>query len=268
MSVCVVRRHFGSRRGFFWATYCLGMESSLSALYAWGAARALLWCTDLGEVPPGAKQRHPGIIVFDSGAFVRGAEHWSVYMQDVLQAVYENTGQRCIVVARGGASFNHRDVSRTYQHVFQCIKERCDAPLFMVWVSFGNDLYPPRADMRKYEAGVLAAVSSLLTLAFAYCPRHCFLYGASSEVWQYAKHFDSAECREYDRLVGVVCGHFLACRSLYPGLDARTGAELLHGVELADRIGHFSAGSIGMLRHFYTELVQWGMMWGMSRSRL
>ena len=237
------------------------------SLYDWGAAQALVWPNEVGDVFSGL-HRPSGIIVADSGAFVYGDDHWSVYMQDVLHAVYENTGQRCILVARGGASFNHWDVSRTYHHVFQCIKERCDAPLFMVWVSLGNDLYPPRADMRKYEAGVLAAVSSLLTQAFAYCPRHCFLYGASSEVWQYAKHFDSAECREYDRLVGVVCGHFLAGRSTYPGLDARTGAELLHAVELVDRIGHFSSGSIGMLRHFYIEIVQWGMMWGMSRSRL
>ena len=190
-------------------------------------------------------------------------------MQDVLQAVYERTGQRCILVARGGLAFcNDWDPSRTYHHVLHCITARCEAPRFVVWISLGNDLYPPRADMRAYEPGLLGAVGSFLTQAFAYCPQHCFLYGASSEVWQYAKHFDSAECREYDRLVGVVCGHILACRSTYPGLDARTGAELLHGVELADRIGHISSGSIGMLRHFYTENVLWGMMWGRSRSRL
>ena len=131
------------------------MESSLSALYAWGAARALLWRTDLGEVPPGAKQRPPGIIVVDSGAFVRGAEHWSVYMQDVLQAVYERTGQRCILVARGGLAFcNDWDPSRTYHHVLHCITARCEAPRFVVWISLGNDLNPPRADMRAYEPGL------------------------------------------------------------------------------------------------------------------
>ena len=235
------------------------MVTSPCALYAWGAAQALLWRNDLGEVPPGAKQRPPGIIVVDSGAFVRGAEHWSVYMQDVLQAVYERTGQRCILVARGGLAFFHWDPSRTYQYVLQCITARCEAPRFVVWISLGNDLYPPRADMRAYEPGLLGAVGSFLTQAFAYCPQHRFLYGASSEVWQYAKHFDSAACREYDRLCGTVCGHILAQRSTYPGLDARTGAELLNGVELADRIGHFSSGSIAILRQFYTELVKWGM---------
>ena len=236
------------------------MVTSPCALYAWGAAQALLWRNDLGEVPPGAKQRPPGIIVVDSGAFLRGAEHWSVYMQDVLQAVYERTGQRCILVARGGLAFcNHRDPSRTYHHVLHCITARCEAPRFVVWISLGNDLYPPRADMRAYEPGLLGAVGSFLTQAFAYCPQHCFLYGGSSEVWQYAKHFDSGACREYDRLCGIVCGHIRAQRSMYPGLDARTGAELLNGVELADRIGHFSAGSMAILRHFYTELVMWGM---------
>ena len=98
------------------------MESSLSALYAWGAARALFW---------------------------------SVYMQDVLQAVYERTGQRCILVARGGLAFcNHRDPSWTYHHVLQRITARCDAPRFVVWKSLGKDLCPPRADMRAYEPGL------------------------------------------------------------------------------------------------------------------
>ena len=236
------------------------MVTSPCALYAWGAAQALLWRNDVGEVSSGAKQRPPGIIVVDSGAFVRGAEHWSVYMQDVLQAVYERTGQRCILVARGGLAFcNGWDPSRTYQYVLQCITARCEAPRFVVWISLGNDLYPPRADMRAYEPGLLGAVGSFLTQAFAYCPQHCFLYGGSSEVWQYAKHFDSGACREYDRLCGTVCGYIRAQRGMYPGLDARTGASLLNGVELADRIGHFSAGSMPILRHFYAELVVWGM---------
>ena len=235
------------------------MVTSPCDLYAWGAAQALVWRNDLGEVPPGAKHRPPGIIVVDSGAFVRGAEHWSVYMQDVLQAVYERTGQRCMLVARGGLAYFHWDPARTYRHVLGIITERCEAPRFVVWISLGNDLYPPRADMRVYEPGLLAAVGSFITQAFAYCPQNRFLYGASSEVWQYAKHFDSAACREYDRLCGTVCGHILAQRSTYPGLDARTGAELLNGVELADRIGHLSSGSMPILRHFYSEAVKWGM---------
>ena len=240
------------------------------ALYAWGAAQALLWRKDVGEVSPGAKQRPPGIIVVDSGAFVRGAEHWSVYMQDVLQAVYERTDQRCILVARSGLAFcNDWDPTRTYQYVLQCITACCEAPRFVVWISLGNDLYPPRADMRAYEPGLLGAVGSFLTQAFAYCPQHRFLYGGSSEVWQYAKHFDSGACREYDRLCGIVCGHIRAQRSMYSGLDCSTGARLLHGVELVDRIGHFSAGSMATLRHFYTVLVMWGMTTASPfRSRL
>ena len=113
--------------------------------------------------------------------------------------------------------------------------------------------------MREYEARLLAAVSLLVMEAVEYCPgRHCFMYGASTEVWQYGR-YGSKACREYDRLVDVVCGHILASRSKYPGLVAVSGAGLLHGVELADRIGHFSSGSIPMLRAFYTQLVQWGM---------
>ena len=245
------------------------MASSL-ALYALGAAQALLWVNDLVEAAPGAKMRPPGIVVVDSGAYVRGAEHWSVYMLDVLQAVYRSTGQRCMLVACSGLAFcNDWEPTRTYQYVFKRITACFEAPRFVVWISLGNDIYPPRADMRAYEPGLLGAVGSFLSEAFAYCPQHRFLYGGSSEVWQYAKHFDSGACREYDRLCGIVCGYIRAQRSMYSGLDARTGAELLYGVELADRIGHFSAGSMAILRHFYTVLVMWGMTTASAfRSRL
>ena len=249
------------------------MATSRFAPYSLGAAEGLVWRSDLARAGPGhmgALQRPPGIIVVDSGAFLRGAELWSFFMQDVLRAVYERTGQRCMLVARGGLAFcNDRDPTRTYQYVLDRITECCEAPRFVVWISLGNDLYPPRADMRAYEPGLLGAVGSFLTQAFAYCPQHRFLYGGSSEVWQYAKHFDSGACREYDRLCGIVCGYIRAQRRMYSGLDARTGAELLHGVELADRIGHFSAGSIAILRHFYTVLVMWGMTTASPfRSRL
>ena len=76
-------------------------------LYAWGAVEVLYaW----GAVSP------DGIIVSDSGAFIRGKEHWSVYMVDVLQALYERTGLRCMLVARGGLAFvNHRNRLRGLQ---------------------------------------------------------------------------------------------------------------------------------------------------------
>ena len=157
------------------------MGTSLFAPYALGAAQGLVWRCDLPRAVPGHRGpplSPPGIIVVDSGAFLRGAEHWSVYMEDVLQFVYEWTGQRCMLVARGGLAFSHdRDPTRTYQYVLDRIKECCEAPRFVVWISLGNDLYPPRSDMRAYEPRLLDAVGSFLTEAFAYCPENRFLYG-------------------------------------------------------------------------------------------
>ena len=124
-------------------------------LDVWGACHVLLWRVHQDDVLLGVKPRPSGIILADSLAFVRGAEHWTVYMQDVLQVVFERTGQRCILVARGGLAFcNHRDPSWTYHHVLQRITARCEAPRFVVWKSLGKDLCPPRADMRAYEPGL------------------------------------------------------------------------------------------------------------------
>ena len=228
-------------------------------LYAWGAVEVLYaW----GAVSP------DGIIVSDSGAFIRGNEHWSVYMEDVLQALYERTGLRCMLVARGGLAFvNHWKPSCTYEHVLRAIKARCDVPGFVLWVSLGNDLYPPRPDMGSYQPRLLAALDSFLTEAFAYCPHNCFVYGGSSDVWQYYPDRGGPACREYDRLVGIVIEHILQHRRTYPQLDARTGADLLHGVQLADRIGHFSAASMGIIREFFTTVVSWASV-ERARSRL
>ena len=49
--------------------------------------------------------RADGIIVLDSGAYIRGARHWTEYMAELLFHIYVATGQRCIAVAQGGLSF-------------------------------------------------------------------------------------------------------------------------------------------------------------------
>ena len=152
MSVCVVRRHFGSRGVFSGPRIALAW-SPLFLLCMHGALLRLWY----GAVTWARYrlERSSATLVSSSGVFVRGAEHWSVYMQDVLQAVYERTGQRCILVARGCLAFcNHRDPSWTYHHVLQRITARCEAPRFVVWKSLGKDLCPPRADMRAYEPGL------------------------------------------------------------------------------------------------------------------
>ena len=126
MSVCVVRRHFGSRGVFSGPRIALAW-SPLFLLCMHGALLGL--CYGALTWARYRLERSSATLVSSSGVFVRGAEHWSVYMQDVLQAVYERTGQRCILVARGGLAFcNHRDPSWTYHHVLQRITARCEAP--------------------------------------------------------------------------------------------------------------------------------------------
>ena len=228
-------------------------------LYAWGAVEVLYaW----GSVSPDC------IIVSDSGAFIRGKEHWSVYMQDVLQAVYERTGLRCMLVARGGLAFvNLWTPSCTYEQVLRAIQARCDVPAFVLWVCLGNDLYPPRPNMSSYQPRLCAALDSFLSEAFRYCPRNFFVFGGSSDTWQYYPDRGGPACREYDRMVGIVIEHILQHRRAYPQLDARTGADLLHGVQIADRIGHFSAASMGIIREFFISAVEWASV-ERARSRL
>jgi len=54
-------------------------------------------------------------------------------------------------------------------------------------------------------------------------------------------------------------------KALYPGLGAIKGAELLHGVHLVDRIGHFGSASMDTLQVFLTVVIRWAMV---SQARL
>ena len=213
--------------------------------------------------------RADGIIVLDSGAYIRGVCHWTEYMAELLFHIYVTTGQRCIAVAQGGLSLVEYSRGKSYEDVLKRIMSVFVAPKFMLWVALGNDLYPPKPNMQAYEAPLRRALQQLLSKAMAYCPEHRFVFGGSSDVWQYSKHFSQEACSEYDRLCAMVRGYIQSQRGLYPGLGAITGASMLKGMALVDRIGHFSEEGMGQLRVFFQMIAKWGMAGGStSRSRL
>ena len=233
-----------------------------------GAALAVYLLDVVGDLA-GSGLRADGIIVLDSGAYIRGTRHWTEYMAELLFHIYVSTGQRCIAVAQSGLSFVEDYGRPSYKCVLECIMSVFVAPKFMVWVALGNDLYPPSPNMQAYEAPLRRALQQLFSKALAYCPEHRFVFGGSSDVWQYSKHFSDEACGEYDRLCLLFRGYIQAQRGLYPGLGAITGAPVLRGVALYDRIGHFSEESMGQLRVFFRMLGKWGMAGGSaSRSRL
>jgi hypothetical protein len=234
-----------------------------------GGAALAVYLLDVVADLAGMALRADGIIVLDSGAYIRGACHWTEYMAELLFHIYVATGQRCIAVAQGGLSLVEYSGGKSYEYVLKRITSVFVAPKFMLWVALGNDLYPPKPNMQAYEAPLRRALQQLLSRALAYCPEHRFVFGGSSDVWQYSKHFSQEACSEYDRLCAMVRGYIQSQRGLYPGLAAITGAPMLKGVALADRIGHFSEEGMGQLRVFFRMFAKWGMACGStSRSRL
>ena len=67
--------------------------------------------------------RVDGIIVLDSGAYIRGAHRWTEYMAELLFHIYVATGQRCIAVAQGGLSFVEYSEAKTYKYVLERITQ-------------------------------------------------------------------------------------------------------------------------------------------------
>ena len=207
-----------------------------------------------------------GILVLDSFAFIDGINDWKHYVAHLLQNMYESTGQRCAVVAQGSITFLKYSWRSSYEYILQCITFFA-APKFMVWVSMGNDLYPPHENMQAYEAPLRGALQQLLRIAMEYCPEHRFVFGGSSEVWQYSYYFSKSHCDEYDRMCAMVRAYLNSQRALYPGLGVITGDPMLKGLTLVDRIGHISSLGLGQLRVFFRMLASWGMA-GCSRARL
>ena len=127
-----------------------------------------------------------GIIVLDSVAYIKGTCHWTYYVAQLLLHMYVTTGQRCIAVAKWGISFVGYN---SYEYVLNRIMSVLDAPKFMVWMACGNDLYPPEPNMQAYEDPLREALQHLLSKGMAYCAEHRFVFGGSSDVWQYSEHF-------------------------------------------------------------------------------
>ena len=106
---------------------------------------------------PNRINRYPtwadGILIMDSGAFIKGPLSWHQYVAILLSRIFHSTGRYCIAVCLGGLTFAGPNKARTYG----CLLDGIMAPYplpprFMVWVSFGNDIYPPQEDMRGYGA--------------------------------------------------------------------------------------------------------------------
>ena len=202
-----------------------------------------------------------GIFVLDSVAYINGSCHWTYYVAQLLLHVYVTTGQRCIAVARRGLAFAGRN---SYENVLNSIMSVLDAPKFMVWMACGNDLYPPRPNMQAYEDPLRKSLHHLLSKCMTYCAEHRFVFGGSSDVWQYSKHFPQSACIEYDRLCAMLVRYILSQRTLYPGIGAITGSRMLQGLHLVDVIGHLSADSMPQLCLIFRMFARWGMA-GISR---
>jgi len=240
---------------------------SFATFYVGNAVAVYLVDPAVDFADPGL--RADGIIVLDSAAYIHGPLHWTEYMAQILSYIRKATGQRCIAVAQGGLCLVDYSNGKSYEQLLECITSVLVAPKFLLWVVLGNDLYPPKPNMQVYEAVIRRALQQLLVKATAYCAENRFVFGASSEVWQYPMYYCMEACDEYDRVCALMCSYIRSQRPLYPGLGVVTGVAMLQGVPLVDRIGHFSEGGMGQLCVLFRMLVRWGMAGGsIASSRL
>ena len=121
----------------------------------------------------------------------------------------------------------------------------------MVWISMGNDLYPPgsnRIPLSKLEHDIQVFLSMANNI---WCSRHSLVFGGLSRTWGYSEKFGPDRAKVYDAGVQAIV-HSMSIK----GYDVRNGADLLDGIVTVDTIGHVSEHCLPVLYKFFITLSQ------------
>ena len=131
------------------------------------------------------------------------------------------------------------------------------SPRFMVWISMGNDVYPPSFYSNRSKLySIVLEISRVMRVALRYCSHQHLVYGGSSSTWQYQQRYGEHGCHVYDNHVREIIDR------VHEEGDVRciTGANLFGGLQLIDRIGHISPMSLPSVTQGIIVVAKWAMV--------
>jgi hypothetical protein len=159
----------------------------------------------------------------DSLAWSRPYVFWIPLLLSYFE---ERTGLRAVAICMGGARVLRGDYGQMYEAVFG--ERSCE---YILVLAFGNDVYKLPAQPSSYYDEFAERMRSLGRLG-----RVGLVFGGSSRIWKYMKP------GLYDEHVLRVCE---ACGRSVSFVSS--GAGMLHGIQIADSIGHVRTSSVPVL---------------------
>ena len=195
--------------------------------------------------------QYDGIFIVDSFFKIGRGWNWQQHVVSILLELYRSTGWRCLAVVIPGAGF----LWGSYLRAIHVLRNIVASPRFMVWISMGNDVYPP-ALHRGNINGIVWEISKVMRVALMYCSHQRLVYGGSSWTWQYQQRYGEHGCHVYDNQVREIIDR------VHAQGDVRciTGANLFGGLQLIDRIGHISPMSLPGVTQGIIVLAKWAMV--------
>jgi hypothetical protein len=162
-------------------------------------------------------------ILVDSLAWSRPYVFW---IPMLLSYFEERTGMKAVAICMGGARVLRGDYTWMYESVFG--ESSCE---YILVLAFGNDVYKLPTQPPSYYDEFPERMRSLAIFG-----RVGLVFGGSSSIWKYTKP------GLYDVHVRRVCD---ACEGIVSFVS--TGADMLHGIQIADSIGHVRTSSVPVL---------------------
>ena len=193
---------------------------------------------------------YEGIFVVDSFFKLGRDWNWQQHVGSILLHLYESIGWRCLAVVIPGAAF----LRGSYLRAIHVLCNMVASPRFMVWISMGNDVYPPSFYMNRSKLdSIVLEIWRVMRVALRYCSHQRLVYGGSSWTWQYQQQYGRHCCNVYDNQVREIID------LVHESGDVRciTGANLFHGLQLIDRIGHVSPMSLPIVTQGIFVLAKW-----------
>ena len=197
------------------------------------------------------EMEYDGIFVVDSFFMLGGHWNWQQHVGTMLLELYWSTGWRCLAVVIPGAAF----LWGSYLRAIQVLCNIVASPRFMVWISMGNDVYPPLSH-RGNVYSIVFEISKVMRVASRYCSHQRLVYGGSSSTWQYQQRYRQHSCFVYDNEVREIIDRVHDSG----GVRCITGASLFEGLQLIDCIGHVSPLSLPIVANGIIVLGKWAMV--------
>ena len=133
------------------------------------------------------------------------------------------------------------------------MKANFKPPGFVVWVSMANELYPLSRWWMPTPMTVYKAIVRVVEKASGWVEDQGVVYGGLSRTWRYDKQFNAAECSNYD----MVCSSVVSRLIQHGGIKSGTGADVLQGVKIADKIGHVPSESKRIVAGAFADWAKW-----------